>query len=202
MGLDLFTKQIDDKYIRENFEKIEQVWNDLVFTLGDFEFFEFRIPSAQDEFKLYHNLGFNPNDVMVTKAIGASYEFVYSGFTSDYLTIKTTGELYLRMFVGNMRGDEVTGSTAFAGIIDDIGDTGGGSGGSTSFYKDDSIVSSGFLSSRIVNLAAAPLSNSERVYINGLLIDDTNYIIAGSDLTIDSGLNIEVGDKLYIRFAN
>ena len=129
--MDLFTKQIDDKYIRENFDKIEQAYNDLAFTLGDFKFFEFKIDGAQTDFKLYHKLNFYPNDVIVTKAIGSAFEFDYEKFTDEYLTIRTTGDLYLRMFIGNMRGDEVTGSTAFASITDDLGGTGGAGGGSS-----------------------------------------------------------------------
>lgn len=201
MSLELYTKQIEDEYVRQNFEKIEGYWNDLVFTLGDFKFFEFRITGAQDEFKLYHYLGFNPNDVIVTKAIGSSFEFVYTGFTDEYLTIKTTGDLYLRCIIGNLRGDEVVGSNAFSNVTDDLGDS-GGSGGSLTFYKKDIIVGSAFLLNRNVALQGAPITNSERVYINGLIIDDSNYTIASNILTINAGLNIEVGDDIYIRFAS
>lgn len=201
MSLDLYTKQIENEYIRQNFEKIEAAWNDLVFTLGDFEFFEFRIPGAQDEYRLYHNLGFTPQDVMVTKAIGSSFEFDYTGFNDRYLTIKTTGDLYLRMFAGNMRGDEVVGSNAFADVTDDLGDT-GGSGGGIDFYKERFVVGAAFLSNRDVNLAGAPVDDSESVFVNGLLIDDTNYTIASNVLTINAGLNIEVGDDIEIRFAS
>jgi hypothetical protein len=199
MALDLFTKQIDNEYIRQNFERLEAAWNDLVFTLGDFEFFEFRVEGAQTDFKLYHNLGFNPNDVIVSKAIGSSYTFNYNGFNDDYITISTTGDLYLRCFIGNMRGDEVTGT--FAGITDDLGDTGGGSGG-FSFYKDRTILGAGFFTTRDITLPQAPVTDSERVYVNGLLLDDSNYTIAGSVISFDNGLNLEVGDEIDIRFAN
>jgi hypothetical protein len=200
--MNLYTKQIEDKYIRENFEKIEEAFNALVFTLGDFKFFEFRIEGIQDEYKLYHQLGFNPNDVLVTKAIGSSFEFVYTGFTDEYLTIKTTGDLYLRMFIGNMRGDEVVGANAFANVTDDLGDTGGSGGGTGTFYKKDIIVGSTFLSDRDIILQGAPITNSERVYINGLIIDDSNYTISGGTLTMDAGLNLALGDKIYVRFAS
>lgn len=199
--MDLITKHIDDEFIRQNFEKIEQLWNDLVFTQGDFQFFEFRIDGAQDEFKLYHHLGFNPNDIIVTKAIGSSFEFIYTGFTDEYLTIKTTGDLYLRAIIGNLRGDEVTGSNAFADVTDDLG-PGGGSGGGITFYKKDIIVSTPFMSARDITLQGAPVTNSERVYVNGMIIDDTNYTIATNILTINGGLNIEVGDDIYVRFAS
>jgi hypothetical protein len=200
--MNLYTKQIEDKYIRENFEKIEEAFNALVFTLGDFKFFEFRIEGIQDEYKLYHQLGFNPNDVLVTKAIGSSFEFVYTEFTEEYLTIKTNGDLYLRMFIGNMRGDEVVGANAFANVTDDLGGTGGAGGGTGDFYKKNIVVGSAFLSNRDIVLQGAPITDSEKVYVNGLLIDDSNYTINSNILTINSGLNIKLGYKIDVRFAS
>ena len=197
MSLELYTKQIDDKYLRQNFEKISNAFNDLVFTLGDFKFYEFTIKGARDSFRLYHKLGFNPNDIMVTKAIGSSYQWDYSGFNDEYLTVQTTGDLYLRVFIGNMRGDEVVGSSALAGIIDDLPDTGGGSGGYT-FYKKDII----YTGDRDIILQGVPIANSERVYLNGLLIDDTNYTISGSTLSIIPGAFLKAGDKIYTRFSS
>ena len=202
MSLDLYTKYIDDEYVRKNFERIEEAWTNLVFTRGDFEFFEFKIDGAQEAFKLYHNLGFSPNDIITTKAIGSSFEFNYEEFNDQYLTIKTTGDLYLRMIIGNLRGDEVAGVSAFAGITDDLGGSGGTGGGSVTFYKKDIIVGLAFLSNRTIPLQAAPATDSERVYVNGLLIDDSNYTFSGTDLIINPGLNIAVGDEIYTRFAN
>jgi hypothetical protein len=199
--MDLITKQIDDKYVRQNFEKIEALVNDAVFLQGNFKFFEFRVTGAQEEFKLYHKLGFNPNDIFVTKAIGSSFEWIYTGFNSDYLTIKTTGDLYLRVIIGNLRGSEVTGSNAFADVTDDLG-PGGGTGGGIAFFKKDIVVGTPFLSARDITLQGAPVTNSERVYVNGLIIDDTNYTLASNILTVDNALDIEVGDDIYVRFAS
>lgn len=199
--MELLTKQIENEYIRQNFERIESLWNDLVFAQGDFRFYEFRIDGAQEAFKLYHHLGFNPNDIFITKAIGSNFEWNYEGFTDEYVTIKTTGDLYLRAIIGNLRGDEVTGSNAFADVTDDLG-PGGGTGGGITFYKKDVIVGTPFLSARDITLQGAPVTDSERVYVNGLIIDDTNYTIASNILTINGGLNIELGDDIYVRFAS
>lgn len=200
MSLQLYSKQIEDKYTRENFDKIEQAFNDLVFTLGDFRFFEFNITGAQEDYRLYHNLGFNPNDVIVTKAIGSSFEFNYNAFNDEYLTVKTTGDLYLRCFIGNMRGDEVTGTNAFASITDDVGGTPGGGGGATE--KDYFTVSSGFLSTPERTLPSVAITDSEIVFLNGLEIDDTNYSITGDLFTWNDSNDLRVGDKIHIRYAN
>lgn len=197
--LELYTKQIDNEYIRENFEKLEEAWNDLVFTLGDFEFFEFRIAGAQEDFRLYHNLGFNPNDVIVTKAIGSSYVFNYNGFNDEYLTISTTGDLYLRAIIGNLRGEEVTG--AFASITDDIGDTGGGSGG-YSFYKFEDNATALQVSNMKFELGRTPIENSETFFLNGLAQDTSNYTISGTELILNPSFPIEVGDNVMINYSS
>lgn len=200
--LQLFTKQIEDTYLRENFEKIETSFNDLVFTLGDFKFFEFRIPDAQEEYKLYHYLGFNPNDVIVTKAIGSSFEFNYNGFNDQYLTIKTTGSLYLRCFIGNMRGDEVTGTNAFSNITDEEGGSGGPGGGLSDFFKKEQVVTGGFLSAPTIELQGVPITDSEKVFVNGLYVNDTNYTIDGTDFTWNTPGDLRAGDIINIHFAS
>ena len=196
--LELYTKQIEDQYIRENFEKVEQAYNDLVFTLGDFKFFEVDISGAQEDFRFYHKLGFNPNDVIVTKAIGSSFQFDYNGFNDEYLTITTTGNVYLRMFIGNMRGAEIAGANAF--ITDDIGTGSPGGGGLN--QQDFFSVSAGFLSTPERTLPAAALEKSEIVSLNGLDVDNTNYIIDGDLFTWNDSGDLRVGDKIHIRFTN
>lgn len=198
--MNLFTKQVDDLYLRKNFEIIEEAFNALVFSRGDFEFFEFRIEGQQDEFRLYHNLGFNPNDVIVTKAIGSSFEFVYTGFTDTYLTIKTTGDLYLRCFVGNMKGDEVSGANAFANVTDDLGSSGGAGGGNLSFYPWSKVIDSATLTTRTIVLGHTPIENSEVVTLNGLLILD-GYSLVQNKLTLDQSIDIELGDEVLIKYA-
>lgn len=198
--MNLFTKQVNDTYIRKNFETIEEAFNNLVFTLGDFKFFEFRVNGQQDAFKLYHNLGFNPNDVIVTKAIGSSFEFVYTEFTDRYLTIKTTGDLYLRCFVGNMRGDEVVGANAFANVTDDLGSSGGAGGGNISFYPWKKEIDTATLTTRTIVLGHTPIENSEVVTLNGLMILD-DYSLVQNKLTLGPSIEIELGDEVLIKYA-
>lgn len=199
--MNLFTKQIEDKHVRQNFEKIEESFNALVFTLGDFQFFEFKIPAASDEYKLYHNLGFNPNDVMVTKAIGSSFEFVYTGFNDKYLTIKTTGELYLRCFVGNMKGSEVTGDNAFANVTDDLGGSGGSGGGSLSFLHREVTVDASLLTTKQIVIQSVPIDGSTTVFYNGLPVLESGYTVSANIVTIDSSINLVIGDTFFITFT-
>jgi hypothetical protein len=197
--MNLFTKQIDDKYVRQNFEKIEESFNALVFTLGDFEFFEFKIPSAQNKFKLYHNLGFNPNDVLVTKAIGSSFEFDYNGFNDKYLTIKTTGEVYIRCFIGNMKGSEVSGANAAATIDDN---TGGAGGGTFSFLSRETIVDAYIFSERKIVIASVPIEGSVTVFYNGLPLPGSAWSMNQNIVTLEPSLDIHIGDGIFITFTS
>jgi hypothetical protein len=69
------------------------------------------------------------------------------------------------------------------------------------FQKAYVIVDSGFLSTREVTLTTGFITNSDNIYVNGLLLKDDNYTIASDTLTFNAGLEIEVGDNLDIRYA-
>jgi hypothetical protein len=196
--MNLFTKQIQDDYVRKNFETLEDAFNSLVFASGDFEFFEFEIKGAQPAFKLYHNLGFHPNDVIATKAIGSSFEFDYNKFNDKYITIKTTGSLYLRCFIGNMKGDEVKGNNAFA----DVSGQGGAGGGTLSFQNREAIVDADFLSVRKIVLPSAPVEGSMTIFYNGLPLFSSNYSVNVNVVTINNDVDLYLGDEFLVILAN
>jgi len=60
----------------------------------------------------------------------------------------------------------------------------------------------GLLSTRTINLDAEPIDNSEMVHINGLLLEDNCYTIAGMSLVFDGALDIALGDFIDIRYIN
>ncbi len=110
----LHLKQIEDRYLRENFERIQRLFQESPILDGDFKFYEFTIDEATEGYEFYHNLGFFPNDIIITKAIGDTYEIDYEATSDEYIVINTSGPLYIRCFIGNMKGDEITGSGASA----------------------------------------------------------------------------------------
>lgn len=202
--LKLHLEQIQDIYSRENFKQIEEAFNDLVFTLGDFQFFEHQIKGAHEDYKLYHHLGFKPNDIIVTKAIGSNFQFDYEGFNNKYLTVKTSGDVYLRMFIGNMRGNEVAGPAAFPGITDDLGSTGGSGGGSINFHIKDVAVDAPLVSARKILLNHIPMTNSTQIMINGLDcldVDDWSFDNETKEITLEASALYAVGDDIRIRYA-
>lgn len=197
--LKLNLKSISDRYDRDNFEKVQEVINGLeetiealAFALGDFKFFEFDIKGTHNDFKLRHNLGFAPNDILVTRAVGSPYDFQYEQFTSDTLSIKTTGDLYLRCFVGNMRGGHVTGPRA--GLLASAGPGAG-------FRVKTVEVDGPFISDRTIELNDSPPPGGVLVRLNGMDVPATDFSLSGNVVTIDNDYDIELGDTITVQYS-
>lgn len=77
-----------------------------------------------------------------------------------------------------------------------------GGGTETAFHKNDFVVDAPFILSKVVTLGFTPVEDSEGVYLNGLLLSDSCYTLAGVTLTLDSGMDLRVGDEIFIRYAS
>lgn len=98
---------IDDQYIRENFERLTKFIQNQGILRGEWQFFEIVFPAAVTHYRVPHNLGFQPKDILQTSLIGAgSITFNYTLFDATYLDITTTGACTVRFFAGSYR-DEV-----------------------------------------------------------------------------------------------
>lgn len=87
----------------------------------------------------------------------------------------------------------------FTGELDKVGVSTAGS--SATPHKVTKVVDSAFLTTPDIALPAAPLTDGETVKLNGLDIDQTNYSITGTTLTMIT-TQLRVGDKLYIDFIS
>lgn len=72
----------------------------------------------------------------------------------------------------------------------------------TTFYKNDIVVDAPFIISREITLSQVPDLDSERIFLNGLILADNCYTILGNILTLDGALDIEVGDDIFVRYAS
>lgn len=86
-----------------------------------------------------------------------------------------------------------------SGKLDLIGDS--GATVSIEFKKNYTTVDSGFILPRTITLDAAPLLDSEKVFFNGLLIEEACYTILTNTLTFDPLLNIKIGDIIDVRYV-
>lgn len=96
----LTISQIEDQYIRKNFESLQDYFrgqNQLL----DFKFFELVFTSAITGFKQAHGLPNIPLDVIVTRITGTgNVTFKYGAFDTTYLVMDVTGACRIRFFVG------------------------------------------------------------------------------------------------------
>ncbi len=77
----------------------------------------------------------------------------------------------------------------FTGSFDKVGNLKG--------YKAKALVDASFLITPEIPLEKQPITNTEVVTLNGLEIDDTNYSISGTTLTMIV-TQLEIGDNVYI----
>jgi hypothetical protein len=91
--LKLFTSEIEDKYIQENFRKIVKFWDGQPILTGDFKLFEFTIIGNVSNFKFKHNLPFTPKDVIQTSVIFSAgvgtLTWNYAKFTDEFIDLTT-----------------------------------------------------------------------------------------------------------------
>lgn len=92
--------QIQDAYIRKNFENLDAYFkgqNQLL----DFKFFEVIFTAAQTGLKVAHGLAIIPLDILVTQVTGAGkVTFKHGSFDPTYLVLDSTGVCRIRFFAG------------------------------------------------------------------------------------------------------
>lgn len=98
----LFLKEVADTYIRSNFERLQTEFRTFPIYQGKFKFMEIELTEAVANFRIRHNLGFLPKDVIQTSLVGAgSLTWNYTLFTKEELDLTTSGACKVRLFVGS-----------------------------------------------------------------------------------------------------
>lgn len=98
---DLILKDIQDRWIRENFFRIDKFFRQFPFFKGNWVFFEFSFESAVTAKRLPHGLRFRPKDVIQTSLVGpGALTWLYADFDSENLVVTTSGACTVRAFVG------------------------------------------------------------------------------------------------------
>ncbi len=101
--LKLFKKEIDDRYVRENFLSIERASLDDPFRKGAFAFFTLTFAGAVATQKVPHRLGFRPLDVLqlsVASPDTTSVTWHFDSFDQTNLVLSTNGPCTIRAYVG------------------------------------------------------------------------------------------------------
>lgn len=106
--IELILKDITDVYVREDFFRIQNYFNNSSFFDGDFSFFEIEIPSANSSFSAKHGLSFIPQDVIILSVIGNhNFGFIYDLFDKDRIYISSSGPCVVRFLLGRLNKNGV-----------------------------------------------------------------------------------------------
>jgi hypothetical protein len=96
----LTIQQIQDTYLRKNFENLQTYFNDENQLLG-FRFFEYIFTKAENNFKFKHGLKTPPKDIIVTQITGpGTMSFNVGLCDTTFADISVTGPCRVRFFLG------------------------------------------------------------------------------------------------------
>lgn len=100
MKLELLLRDIKEQVVRDNFERVKDLFDKLRILDGDWRFFDVDLPTAGlNEIK--HRLTFAPKDIILLSAVGdQAFFFKYQNFDRDHIYIYTSGPVRLRFFAG------------------------------------------------------------------------------------------------------
>jgi hypothetical protein len=102
--INLDVGRIADPFIRKALLDLQNALNDIDFIQARYQMFEINIKGANTAFEVPHNLGFVPTDLVVTRASGSSYSFVWEKFTDQKIVINATGPVLIRIYMGRNNG--------------------------------------------------------------------------------------------------
>lgn len=111
MKLDLLNKEIQDEYVRENFERIKRDLEAQQILSGFWNFFEVEFTQLGVKVPFKHNLKFIPKDIIILSVEGSrNFYFNYEDFDATNLYITVTAPCRVRFLAGNYR-DRVYGGS-------------------------------------------------------------------------------------------
>ena len=115
----IFVKEVVDQLLRKNFQNLFDYFA-AQNQLQDFQFKELVFTGAVTNQNVPHGLSFIPQDIIVTKKVGAgAVTFQHGLFTTTNMVISTTGACRLRFFYGTYWNftSSVQGATSDAQTI-------------------------------------------------------------------------------------
>ena len=100
-GLELILKDVEDKYVRENFSRILDYDKKDSIRRPLWKFFEITFLSGGTNVKHEHNLGYSPSDIIVTATSnGEIVVFNYDLFDKTHFDLSPSGACTVRFFAG------------------------------------------------------------------------------------------------------
>lgn len=100
-----FLAEIVDKFSRENFKHLDRTLYGMDLLKGQFVFFEKHLSATSypSEVVIQHDLGFIPQDIIMTSVINsktATVYWLYAKFTKTTITVEINEAVAVRFFLG------------------------------------------------------------------------------------------------------
>lgn len=108
IGLRLNLDGTYDVYVRDDFRRIQEAWNQQDILRGEFEFAKYNFEEA-GTFTINHCMPFTPCDFIITGLIGdlTTATINYNTVTDETMEITVDGAGCVRMLVGNIRERDI-----------------------------------------------------------------------------------------------
>jgi hypothetical protein len=104
MAIDLILKDIEDKYVRENFFRLSKYIREQVVLDGQWKFYELEFLGAVSNFRYKHGLTFIPKDTIILAIDGdRNFYFNYDLFDAEFIDITCYGPCRIRFLAGAYR---------------------------------------------------------------------------------------------------
>lgn len=100
--IDLLTDNLTPEKIQENFQKLREFISKNPVLSGNFKFYEVTVTNASANYPIYHRLGFEPKDVIITYVSTGTASPVYSSFTKEKIELNVSTACSIRLLIGSM----------------------------------------------------------------------------------------------------
>lgn len=101
--INLRLTNIQDDATRGALESLRDSLNAQELLIGDFKFYTLSTAGAVTGLQFTHNLGFIPQDVIVTRLTGGTVTWNYDSFTKDTVSLTTSGAVNIRFLLGRIK---------------------------------------------------------------------------------------------------
>lgn len=103
-SLELILKEVEDPYVKENFDRIARYIADQTILAGQWKFYRIELSQSASLFKFKHNLKFVPKDIIVLSADGdKNIDFRFDLFDREYIYFSVHGPVVLRLLIGSYK---------------------------------------------------------------------------------------------------
>ena len=97
----LFTKEIKDLWVQQNFPRLKNYFAAYPFVKGEFGFYEITEPGAVAAKDFPHNLGFQPADIILMHNLNnVTLTWHYTDFTTTNIRYTLSGATTIRFLLG------------------------------------------------------------------------------------------------------